>query len=86
MFITLRDPIDHLVSLHHYLGVASCDTNYDLNLHFISLEMFARSNRKDNNNYVVRLLINTMDYDEESVAEEHLDIAKYLIKTKNTRG
>lgn len=82
VFIMLRDPIERLVSLYHYLGVASWDINYDPDLQFISLEMFARSNRKDNNNYIVRLLSNTMDYDEESVTEEHLDIAKEVLRKK----
>ena len=78
----LRHPIERLVSLYHYLGVVSWDTNYDPDLQFISLEMFARSNRKVNNNYIVRLLSNTMDYDEESVTEEHLDIAREVQRKK----
>jgi len=82
VFIMLRDPIERLVSLYHYLGIASWDVNYDPDLQFISLEMFARSSRRDNNNYMVRILSNTMEYEEEAVTEDHLDIAKEVLRKK----
>jgi len=83
VFIMFRDPIERLVSLYHYLGIASWDVNYDPDLQYISLEMFARSTRKDNNNYMVRLLSNTMDVeDDNSITEEHLDIAKEVLRKK----
>ena len=81
----LRYMIERLVSSYHYLRVASQDINYDPDLQCVSLEIFARSNRKDNINFIVRLLSNTMDYDEESVTEEHLDIAKEVLRKKYHR-
>jgi len=83
-FVMMRHPIDRLVSLFHYLGIAHWDPAYDPDLSYISIEMFARSQRMDNSNYMVRLLSNNK-HDEE-LTETDLHQAKLVLQEKMLIG
>jgi len=85
LFLMIRHPIERVISLFHYLGTAHWDPDYDPDLPFISLEMFARSHRVDNNNFLIRSLCGLMNADEE-VTAEHLQYAKLLLRTKALVG
>lgn len=79
LFIMMRHPIERLVSLFYYLGIAHWDTAYDPDVSYISIEMFARSHRKDNNNYMVRVLSNSFG---EDLNDVHLQRAKLVLQKK----
>jgi len=77
MFTTLRHPIERAVSMFHYLSVADWEPTYDPDLAFVNVEMYARSDRVENN-WMVRFLTGELTGD---LTERHLDVAKELIRS-----
>ena len=77
-FTMMRHPIERAVSLFHYLGVAKHEPTYDPQLKYISIEMWARSNRVEFN-WMTRFLSNELDGD---LTQLHLEIAKKILKEK----
>ena len=77
MFTTIRHPIERAVSMFHYLSVADWEPTYDPDLAFVNVEMYARSDRVENN-WMVRFLTGELTGD---LTERHLDVAKELLRT-----
>ena len=79
-FTMMRHPIERAVSLFHYLGSdhAKHEPTYDPQLKYISIEMWARSNRVEFN-WMTRFLSNELDGD---LTAMHLAIAKKILKEK----
>jgi hypothetical protein len=77
-FTMMRHPIERAVSLFHYLGIAKHEPTYDPQLKYISIEMWARSNRVEFN-WMTRFLSNELDGD---LTPTHVAIAKKILKEK----
>lgn len=77
MFTTIRHPIERAVSMYYYLSVADWEPTYDPDLTFVNVEMYARSDRVENN-WMLRFLTGEMTGD---LTERHLDVAKELLRT-----
>ena len=77
MFTTIRHPIERAVSMFHYLSVADWEPTYDPDLAFVNVEMYARSDRVENN-WMVRFLTGELTGD---LTERHLDVAKELLRS-----
>jgi len=77
MFTTIRHPIARAVSMFHYLSVADWEPTYDPDLAFVDVEMYARSDRVENN-WMVRFLTGELTGD---LTERHLDVAKELLRS-----
>ena len=78
MFTMIRHPIERAVSMFHYLGVANWEPTYDPSLAYVSIEMYARSQRAEHN-WAVRFLSNELV---RNVNERHLQMAKEVLKQK----
>jgi hypothetical protein len=78
MFAMMRHPIERAVSMFHYLGVANWEPTYDPSLAYVSIEMYARSQRAEHN-WAVRFLSNELV---RNVNERHLQMAKEVLKQK----
>jgi hypothetical protein len=78
MFAMMRHPIERAVSMFHYLGVANWEPTYDPSLAYVSIEMYARSQRAEHN-WAVRFLSNELV---RNVNERHLQMAKEVLRQK----
>jgi len=78
MFTMMRHPIHRAVSMFHYLGVAHWEPTYDPSLAYVSIEMYARSQRAEHN-WAVRFLSNELVRD---LNERHLQMAKEVLRQK----
>ena len=77
-FTMIRHPIERAVSMFHYLAVANWEPSYDPSLAYISIEMYARSRRAENN-WMVRFLSNEFVDD---LSDQHVEIAKQVLREK----
>lgn len=78
MFALIRHPIERAVSLFYYLGVAEWEPTYDPNLNYVSIEMWARSERIEHN-WMTRFLSNELERD---LTPRHLEVAKEVLRKK----
>ncbi len=78
MFTILRDPIDRAVSLFYYLGIADWElSTYDPSLATMSIEMWARSEDRIENNWMTRFLSNNLA---DNLTQHDLDVAKDVLR------
>mmetsp|Transcript_7684 Transcript_7684/g.11744 ORF Transcript_7684/g.11744 Transcript_7684/m.11744 type:complete len:477 (-) Transcript_7684:167-1597(-) len=76
LFTMLRNPVDRVVSLYHFLRMPGQEASIGFNINAMSLEEFAADVSE---NWMVRTLTNTVTG---SLDENHLKIAKEILRRK----
>lgn len=76
LFTMLRNPVDRVVSLYHFLRMPGQEASIGFNINAMSLEEFAADVSE---NWMVRSLTNTVTG---SLDENHLKIAKEILRRK----